>query len=105
MSTVRETNQEGHTQCLDRAISRRDRQPLEKGVPERSRSVCVAYGDADQTERRREGAKEEREVGSGVKASDRQRREVQGLLAIGVSRDSSPSPRLSPEPVVPKGLS
>jgi hypothetical protein len=47
-----------------------------EGAPQRDRrSVCVAYGDADKIERRRRGAREEREVGSGVKARDKQGRD------------------------------
>jgi hypothetical protein len=36
--------------------------------------VCVAYGDADSIKPRREGAREEREVGSGVTANKKQKR-------------------------------
>jgi hypothetical protein len=65
---------------------------LGEEVAERSRSVCVAYGAADQIKRRRKGAREEREVGSGVKASEKQRRDSPRDFANGLSRNSSPSP-------------
>ena len=50
----------------------------------------------DQVKRRRQGAREEREVGSGVMASDKQRRDSQTQFANGFSRDSSPFPPSPP---------
>jgi hypothetical protein len=61
-------------------------------VPARTISVFLVYRDADQTDRRGEGAREEREAGSGVKASDIQRRDSHRHFANGLWRDSSPSP-------------
>jgi hypothetical protein len=54
--------------------------------------VYVTYRDADQVERRREGAREKREERSGVNASDKQRRDAQRHFASGLSRDSSSPP-------------
>jgi hypothetical protein len=43
-------------------------------------------------------------VGSGVKASDKQRLDSQTHFANGLSRDSAPSPPSRPESIVPIGI-